>query len=160
MSDNQNCAEAMDLMNSRIALGLLMASLTYALDASMYLLSDSNNPVIEWLGFSISILAALWIFRAVGPMLLKKLKSRRFSHQEPESFITESFHKAIIKSWIFTILVLMVLKVLESIIERVDLPVEFYLNGLVFIMLFSASGVFLLMTHISDDDDQPEDMIE
>ena len=160
MSNNQNCAEAMDLMNSRIALGLLMASLTYALDASVYLLADPNNPVIEWLGFCISVLAALWIFRAVGPMLLKKLKNRRLIHQEPESFITESFHKAIIKSWIFTILVLMLLKVLESLIARIDLPVEFYLNGLVFIMLFSASGVFLLMTHISDDGDQPEEMIE
>ncbi len=54
----------------------------------------------------------------------------------------------------------MLLKVLENFMARFELPIEFYLNGLVFIMLFSASGVFLLMTHVSDEDDQPEDMVE
>ena len=156
MKNNQSCAEAMDLMNSRIAIGLLLASITYGLDALVYLLGDPENQVIKWLGFSVSVVAGLWIFRAVGPLLWRKLKSRSFSHQEPESFITESFHQAIIKSWIITIASLMVLKVLEKLIAGVDLPVDFYINGLVFIMLFSVGVIFLLMSYDSEDDQNPE----
>ncbi|TDR23296.1 hypothetical protein [Marinicella litoralis] len=151
MSNNQNCAEAMDLMNTRIAVGLLLASLSYGLDAFTYLLPAGENQVLKWFGFGVSVLAALWIFRAVGPALWDKLKSGQFKHQEPESFITETFHQAIIKSWIITIAVLMVLKVLEQLIVRIDLPIEFYFNGLVFIMLFSVSVIFLVLTRENDD---------
>ncbi len=161
MNNNLNCAEAMDLMNSRIAIGLLLASVTYALDASVYLLADPDNQVFKWVGFATSMIATLWIFRAVGPAIWKKFKSRSFTHQEPESFITEAFHKAIIKSWILTIAALMVLKVLDQFIARVDLPVDFYLNGLVFIMLFSASVTFLLMTRANEhhDDENQQDLV-
>ncbi len=159
MNNNLNCAEAMDLMNTRVAIGLLLASFTYGLDASVYLLADADNQLFKWLGFSISMLAVLWIFRAVGPMIWKKIKSRNFTQQEPESFITESFHKAMIKSWIFTITALMVLKVFEKFSAQFNLPVEFYINSLVFIMLFSAAVTFLLMTYANEDEGNEEESI-
>jgi len=146
-------------MNSRIAVGLLLASFTYGLDALVYLLANPENEVFKWIGFCSSLLAVLWIFRAVGPSLWRKFKSRSMTLQEPESFVTETFHKAIIKSWIFTIAALMVLKVFNRLIARLDLPVEFYINVLVFIMLFSASVTFLVMTHVSDEDDQEEGLV-
>jgi hypothetical protein len=158
MNNNQNCAEAMDLMNTRIAIGLLLASITYALDASIYLFTDGNNQVFKWIGFTTSLLAAAWIFRAIGPMLWNKFKSRSMKFQEPESFVTETLHKAIIKSWTITIAALMVLKVSERMISRVGLPIEFYINALVFIMLFSASVIFLVMTRFNDADDKPEEL--
>lgn len=158
MNNNLSCAEAMDLMNTRIAIGLLLASLTYGLDSSAYLFAVSDNQVFKWIGFSITVLSALWIFRAVGPMLWQKFKSRSFTHQEPESFITETFHKAIIKSWVFTLAVLMLMKVLEKTISRISLPFEFYLNSLIFLMLFVASVSFLIMTHINDDDENTENL--
>jgi hypothetical protein len=62
MNNKLSRAEAIDLMNSRIALGLLLASLAYGLEASVYLFTSADNHVIKWLGFAISMLAALWIF--------------------------------------------------------------------------------------------------
>ncbi|MGJ8663894.1 MAG: hypothetical protein ACSHWU_09595 [Marinicella sp.] len=159
MSNNHSCAEAMDLMNSRIAIGLLLASFTYGLDASNYLFEFGENQVFKWVGFSITVFSALWIFRAIGPMLWKKIKSKSVIHHEPESFITDSFHKSIIRSWIFTIAVLMLLKVLENYFSKVDLPVEFYVNALIFIMLFSASSIFLVMTHPNEEDDHQEELV-
>jgi hypothetical protein len=152
MNKELSHAEAVDLMNSRIAIGLLMASLAYGLDACVYLLSGGDNQVFHWLSFSISMFVALWIFRAVAPELWNKFKRKNICHQEPESFITESFHKAIIKSWAFTIATLMVLTVLEQFIARLDLPFEFYIKGLVFIMLFSASVTFLVTNYTTQGD--------
>ena len=157
MNNNLNCAEAMDLLNSRIAIGLLLASFAYGLDASVYLLADPDNQVFKWISFSISMLAALWIFRAAGPAIWKKFKSKSFTHQEPESFITETFHKAMIKSWIVTIAALMVLKVLEQFISQFNLPVEFYINGLVFVMLFTTGVTFLLTIHANEEDGLQDD---
>ncbi len=103
-------------------------------------------------------MAAGWILWAVGPSIIKKIKNRNFTAQEPESFVTETFHKALIKSWVITIAFLMLLKVFDRMIAEANLPSEFYFNGIVFIMLFSSSVAFLIMSHESEDDtDQKED---
>jgi hypothetical protein len=116
--------------------------------------------VIKWLGFAISMLAALWIFLAVAPELWNKIKRQSIAQHEAESFVTDSFHKAIIKSWAFTIATLVFITVIEQFIARIHLPLEFYINGLIFIMLFSASITFLISTNGNEDDDSSEDMVQ
>lgn len=160
MNNKLSRAEAIDLMNSRIALGLLLASLAYGLEASVYLFTSADNHVIKWLGFAISMLAALWIFLAVAPELWNKIKRQSIAQHEAESFVTDSFHKAIIKSWAFTIATLVFITVIEQFIARIHLPLEFYINGLIFIMLFSASITFLISTNGNEDDDSSEDMVQ
>ncbi len=159
MSNTQNCAEVMDLMNTRIAIGLLIASFAYALDAASILVTTDNQIMLSWASFGMSLLSVLWIFRAIGPSLWKKLKHRTLSHQEPESFITDTFHQAIIKSWIITVIVLMVIKSLEQKVIHWALPVDFYFKVLIFTMLFSASIIFLVLTYVSDGIDQNEELV-
>ncbi len=158
MNRTQNCAEAMDLMNTRIAIGLLIASFAYALDSASMLVPGGDQSLLGWISFAVSIVSVLWIFRAIGPSLWKKLKNRSLSHQEPESFITEAFHQAIIKSWIITVIALMVLKSLERVVIKWALPVDFYFKTLIFVMLFSASLIFLISTYVRDGVDQNEEL--
>ncbi len=158
MKEDQNCAEVIDLMNTRVAIGLLIASLIYALDAVEMLVAGELQTTLHWLGFIASLTTVLWILRAMMPVFRKKIKKGFIKHQEPESFITEAFHKAINKSWIFTLLCLILLKTMDQLIVKLDLPTGFYFSTLTFMMLFTASVIFLFSTWINESVDRNEEL--
>lgn len=145
INEHDNCAEALDLMNIRIAVGLLLVSVAYALEASVYLAPSDYKAALDGSTLVLGVLAMLWILRAIGPTFWRKLQNRTWQLPKPESFVTEAFNQALNKSWIITFITIVFLKSLDNLLGKADLPLDFFLKALVFLMLFSASVIFLVM---------------
>ncbi len=150
INEHDNCAEAMDLMNIRIAVGLLMVSVAYALEASVHLMPAAYATWLDRSTLALGLFAMAWIVRAIGPTLWRKLRNKTWQLHKPESFVTQAFNQALNKSWLITFVTIVFLKSIDKLLGKADLPIEFFLKALVFLMMFSASVIFLVLIRTDD----------
>ncbi len=66
--------------------------------------------------------------------------------------MTQAFNQALNKSWLITFVTIVFLKSLDKLIGRAELPIDFFLKALVFLMMFSASVIFLVLIRTDDKD--------
>ncbi len=151
MNKQSNCAETIDLMNIRIALGFLVVSLAYAMEASVYLVPEGFQKSADVFSLVLGGISMVLILWAIGPSLLRKIRTRSFSYQQPESFIVQAFNQALSKSWVITMVSLVVLKTMDKLVASSNLPIDFYFKAMTFLMMFSASVVFLVLIRSDDE---------
>ncbi len=135
--------EQIDKMHQRIAMGVFLVAIAYAISVIRFLVSEEISGILDIfskvLGIAIIIL--------VLPAFLKFVNMRRKNKgacKEPEGFVIEMFNKATGKAFQFTFLFLVVLEIIGKNFLA-HLPGEFLIKLIISVTLaiFSLSFFFL-----------------
>ncbi len=151
MNQTINCAESVDTMNKRLAIGFLVVSLVYALDVLGYLINEPLKIYLNHTGNALAILSILIVVFAMWPIFSQQITKSQSKYHEAESFITDAMHSSIRISWMVTLFFLVLMMSLDNFREGLDLPTDFYFKLIFFVMMFTVGASFFFITR--DDDD-------
>ena len=135
--------EQIDRMMQRIALGVFLIAIAYAISASKFFVNEKTADILD---ISSQVLGVI-IIVLVLPAFLKLVNMKRKNREacsEPEGFVTEVFDKATGKSFQFTFLFLIALEFVSG-NYLTNLPTEFFIKLIISVTLaiFSLSFFFL-----------------
>lgn len=146
MNKEINCAELVDTMNHRLAIGFLVVSLAYAFDVLTFLVNEPIKYYADRAGTVMAVLAVVIILYALRPVLNQRISKTQTKAHETESFITEALNTSIRTSWILALVSITVMMAMNKFGVNLDLPVDFYFRLLFFIMMFSVALSFMIRT--------------
>ena len=154
MNESTNCAEVIDKMYTRLAIGLLVAAVAYFLKATVFLTGPATDNTLEKISFWAGVLTILVVLTGMIPVMWRKLSSKSWTLEEPESYIQDAFKEALKRSWMITFVTLVILKSMDRMMQAWALPAEFYLQAMISLMMLTASVSFLWLsreTHQEQD---------
>gem|GEM_PF-1435074 len=143
---NNNCAELVDTMNKRLAIGFLVVSMAYAFEVLSFLVGEPLKGYSKQAGDIFAVLSMVVVLFAMWPVLKRQVTNPQIKNHEEESFITDALHTSIRISWMITLFCLMFMMAMDNLRAKLNLPVDFYFKLLFFIMMFTVGIGFFLKT--------------
>jgi hypothetical protein len=147
--------EQIDKMHQRIAIGVFLMAIAYAISVIRFLVSEEMNGILD----TTSRVLGITIFILVLPAFLKFVNMRRKNRRackEPEGFVIEMFNKATGKAFQFTFLFLVALEFMSS-SYLTQLPGEFFIKLIISVTLAIFSLTFFLLNRAGDVGETEDD---
>ena len=153
MSNNstESPAVIIDRFFQRIAIGVTLLGLSYALSAASYIVSEDIASYIGPLKTLLSIMVLVVVFPAFWTFMKLDKKIRSLCY-EPDSFIVEMFKNACVRAFSITFVTLIILELLSE-VHFPELAPSFFLNIALWISLDVFALTFFMSTLASDDDE-------
>ncbi len=148
-------AELADRTLQLVAYSMFAVALVFCLSVAEFFASVSTAAIIDVavkvLAISILGLMALLFFWKIQPMS----PSQRRQHLAEDGFLQIGFQKAMVKSWMLSFLVLVILQALDNLVlERLpEMPLEIVIKIVLALMLLLFSVAFLFFTRSSSSDE-------
>ncbi len=157
MSKSVNCAEAIDHMNRRVALGMFFVGITYFMQAGEKLLEpgfwNSALDIASGVGVVLTMGVTLW---GILPVAKLKIGGQFLKRSEPESFLTDAMHMSFKNSWIATMMSMVVVLAFARFIDDWSIEPSFYFIVIFGFMTLTASLSFFYLTRNDDVEDLEE----
>ena len=149
-------AEALDRFLQRLAIGVFLLGISFALSAANFVASEEVLDIIR----PIRKVFGLAVIVIVLPPLLKAFKFKGHVLQkcyEPEGYVVEMFKRACVMAFSLTFVTLIIIERITD-AGLIDLPTPFFLRIALSISLDVFALTFFMSTLASDDDeDELED---
>lgn len=148
-------AEQIDRMHQKIAVGVFLVAIVYAISAAQFLISEETKGILD----IISKILGITILFLVLPAFLKLMNMRRKNKgacKEPEGFVIEMFNKASGKAFQFTFLFLVALEIISKNVLA-NLPGEFLIKLIISVTLAIFSLTFFFLNHDGDVGETEDD---
>lgn len=135
--------EQIDRMMQRIALGVFLVAIAYAISASKFFVNEKTANILDISSQVLGVIIIVLVLPAFLKFVIMKRKNRE-ACSEPEGFVIEMFDKATGKSFQFTFLFLIALEFVSG-NYLTNLPTEFFIKLIISVTLaiFSLSFFFL-----------------
>lgn len=140
--------EQIDKMHQRIALGVFLVAIAYAISVIRFFVSEEISGILD----TFSKVLGITIIILVLPAFLKFVNMRRKKRgacKEPEGFVIEMFNKATGKAFQFTFLFLIALEFIDK-NYLAHLPGEFLIKLIISVTLAIFSLTFFFLNRPED----------
>ena len=147
-------AEQIDRMHQRIAMGVFLVAIAYAISAIRFFVSEEVIGVLD----IFSKILGITILILVLPAFLKFVNMRRKNRgacKEPEGFVIEMFNQATGKAFQFTFLFLVALEIISK-NYLAHLPGEFFIKLIISVTLAIFSLSFFFLNRAGGDEETEE----
>ena len=147
-------AEQIDRMHQRIAMGVFLVAIAYAISAIRFFVSEEVIGVLD----IFSKILGITILILVLPAFLKFVNMRRKNRgacKEPEGFVIEMFNQATGKAFQFTFLFLIALEIISK-NYLAHLPGEFFIKLIISVTLAIFSLSFFFLNRAGGDEETEE----
>ena len=147
-------AEQIDRMHQRIAMGVFLVAIAYAISAIRFFVSEEVIGVLDLF----SKILGITILILVLPAFLKFVNMRRKNRgacKEPEGFVIEMFNQATGKAFQFTFLFLVALEIISK-NYLAHLPGEFFIKLIISVTLAIFSLSFFFLNRAGGDEETEE----
>ena len=150
--DNSQHAEIMDQVSRRMAVGFMMAGISYMYEVINFFYNSTKTESIQIIGYGLTISAALIILWALIPEIKDKLSGKKFVSDDMQSFISDSMNSSFKISWIATMGVLAVFMFMENYLVGLSIPLVYYFKFLFgFMVLVASVSFFYVSRSIADE---------
>jgi hypothetical protein len=144
-------ADAYDRGKHRIALATFAISVIFAMRAAGHVVGPETNGYLAIVKVAMQIVAVACVLSVIYWTLFKLPKGERHLYFGADGFVVDALNRAQQTSWLVTFLALMVLEDLSHAASFRDLPVSFYLQSAMALMLGVSSVVFFYLNRSNDD---------
>ena len=147
-------AEQIDRMHQRIAMGVVLVAIAYAISAIRFFVNEEVIGVLD----IFSKILGITILILVLPAFLKFVNMRRKNRgacKEPEGFVIEMFNQATGKAFQFTFLFLVALEIISK-NYLAHLPGEFFIKLIISVTLAIFSLSFFFLNRAGGDEETEE----
>ncbi len=147
-------AEQIDQMMQRVALGVFLVAVAYAISTLEYFVSAQTKDILD----IVSRVLGIFILILVFPKFLKFVILRRNNREacrEPEGFVVEMFNQATGKAFQFTFIFLITLEFVSKGFLA-DLPGVFFVKATISFSLAFFSLTFFYLNR-GRNDSEPDD---
>lgn len=146
--------EQIDRMHQKIAMGVFLVAIAYAISAIRFFVSEEVIGVLD----IFSKILGITILILVLPAFLKFVNMRRKNRgacKEPEGFVIEMFNQATGKAFQFTFLFLVALEIISK-NYLAHLPGEFFIKLIISVTLAIFSLSFFFLNRAGGDEETEE----
>lgn len=150
--DNSHHAEIMDQVSRRMAVGFMIAGISYIYEIMNFFYNSTKTEYIQIIGYGLTITAASIILWALIPEIKEKLSGKKFVSDDMQSFITDSMNASFKISWIATMGLLAVFMFMESYLVGLSIPLVYYFKFCFGFMALVASVSFLYISRTIADE--------
>ena len=155
MNATYTYAEKADRLNTAVAFAMFFMGIAYGCLAIRLLTSEEMANYLSLISKGTMMVAVAIILWTFTPFIVQKVKAKKSivssrGCSEPEGFITQSFHRACLISWMTVFVSLSLIGGLDEKMKGLDLPAEFYISTVLCMMLIVTSLTFFYLTR-SDD---------
>ena len=112
--DNSQHAEIMDQVSRRMAVGFMMAGISYMYEVINFFYNSTKTESTQIIGYGLTISAVLIILWALIPEIKNKLSGKKLVSDDMQSFISDSMNSSFKISWIATMGVLAIFMLMEN----------------------------------------------
>ena len=151
INNQLSVVEQIDKMHQRIALGVFLVSVAYALSVIRFLVNEKTSGMLD----TASQVVGVFVIILVLPAFVKFLRIRRDNRAacaEPEGFVIEMFNRATGRAFQFTFLFLIVLEIVSKNLLS-HLPGEFFIKLIISVTLAIFSLTFFFLNRVDDNED-------
>ena len=150
--DNSHHAEIMDQVRRRMAIGFMIAGISYIYEVIIFFYNSTKTEFIQIIGYGLTIIAVSIILSALIPEIKEKLGGNKFVSDDMQSFITDAMNASFKISWIATMGVLAAFMFMENYLVGLSIPLEYYFKFFFGFMALVASISFLYVSRSIADE--------
>ncbi len=144
-------AEQVDSMMQRVALGVFLVSIAYAISAIRFFVSQESVEMLDIASRALGVLIIILVLPGFIKFMILKRNNRQ-ACKEPEGFVVEMFNKATGKAFQFTFLFLVAFEFVNDDFIA-GLPSEFVIKLILAVTLAIFSLTFFALSRV---DEHPE----
>lgn len=144
--DNAQHAEIMDQVSRRMAVGFMIAGISYMYEVINFFYTSTKTQSIQIIGYGLTVSATLIILWALIPEIKDQLSGKKMVSDDMQSFISDAMNYSFKISWIATMAVLVIFMLIENYLVGLSIPLVYYFKFLFGFMVLVASVSFFYVS--------------
>ena len=153
--EKASVAEKIDQMMQRVALGVFLVAVAYAISTLKYFVGAQTSAILDNVSMVLGVVILLLVFPKFVKFVILKRKNRE-ACREPEGFVVDMFNQATGKAFQFTFLFLIALEFASKSLLA-ELPGEFFVKATITFSLAFFSLSFFFLNRAKNDGESDDD---